>query len=171
MIAFAANAQVLYFIPSGHSPEESNTTVTIIVKDNSGQLWVSPNHSIISIKNNLLKNRDFYVEAFNNGTHYIPASYAPFSTVKIADAKIDENYIRTKYSDLYFHRLIVLQRTQKSIVCKYEFGSGFNVGSSKYAFSLDLKKMVYDPDVVNPLHYTSFPVDRFIVRRSIDDLF
>lgn len=43
--------------------------------------------------------------------------------------------------------------------------------SFKYAFSLDFKTMVQDPDEVNPSYYTSIPVDKFIVRRSIDDLF
>ena len=39
VITIVAKAQVMYFIPSGHSPEENNISVDIVVKDNSGQLW------------------------------------------------------------------------------------------------------------------------------------
>ena len=73
-------------------------------------------------------------------------------------------------TNLIFQRLIILQRTQKSIVCKTSTVNDWDI-SFKYAFSLDLKTMVHNPDNVNPLYYTSIPVDKFIVRRSIDDLF
>lgn len=170
VMTIVAKAQVMYFIPSGHSPEENNISVDIVVKDNSGQLWRTMVH-INTLKKNLLANRNYYVDAFNTGTHTIPATYLPFIGTQISPARYDENTILSKHDkNLIFRRMIILQRTQKSIVCKTSTDNDWVI-SFKYAFSLDFKTMVQDPDEVNPSYYTSIPVDRFIVRRSIDDLF
>lgn len=170
VMTIVAKAQVMYFIPSGHSPEENNISVDIVVKDNSGQLWKTMVY-IVTLKKNLLANRNYYVDAFNTGTHTIPATYLPFIGTQSSPARYDENTIVSKHdTNLIFQRLIILQRTQKSIVCKTSTVNDWDI-SFKYAFSLDLKTMVHNPDNVNPLYYTSVPVDKFIVRRSIDDLF
>ena len=135
VLPIIAKAQVMYFILSGHSPDENN------------------------------------VDAFNTGTHTIPATYLPFIGTQSSPARYDENIIVAKHDNsLIFNRLIILQRTQKSIVCKTTTANGLGI-SFKYAFSLDFKTMVQNPDAVNPLYHTSIPVDRFVVRRSIDDLF
>ena len=161
VMTIVAKAQVMYFILSGHSPEENN----------SGQLWMCSSTYISTLKQNLLANRNYYVDAFNTGTHTIPATYLPFIGTQISPARYDENTIVSKHdTNLIFRRLIILQRTQKSIVCKTTKASDLDI-SFKYAFSLDFKTMVQNPDNVNPLYHTSVPVDRFIVRRSIDDLF
>ena len=171
VMTIVAKAQVMYFIPSGHSPEENNISVDIVVKDNSGQLWMCSSTYISTLKQNLLANRNYYVDAFNTGTHTIPATYLTFIGTQISPARYDENTILAKHdTNLIFQRLIILQRTQKSIVCKTTKASDLGI-SFKYAFSLDFKTMVQNPDNVNPLYHTSVPVDRFIVRRSIDDLF
>lgn len=170
VMTIVAKAQVMYFIPSGHSPEENNIYVDIVVKDNSGQLWKTTVWSG-TLKNNLLANRNYYVDAFNTGTHTIPATYLPFTGTQYSPARYDENIIVSKHdTNLKFERLIILQRTQKSIVCKTSRVDIMAI-SDKYAFSLDFKTMVQNPDKVNPSYYTSILVDRFIVRRSIDDLF
>lgn len=170
VMTIVAKAQVMYFISSGHSPEENNISVYIVVKDNSGQLWNTMVY-INTLKKNLLANRNYYVDAFNTGTHTIPATYLPFIGTQSSPARYDENTIVSKHdTNLRFGRLIILQRTQKSIVCKTSTVNDWDI-SFKYAFSLDFKTMVQEPDEVNPSYYTSIPVDKFIVRRSIDDLF
>lgn len=170
VMTIVAKAQVMYFISSGHSPEENNISVYIVVKDNSGQLWNTMVY-INTLKKNLLANRNYYVDAFNTGTHTIPATYLPFIGTQSSPARYDENTIVSKHdTNLRFQRLIILQRTQKSIVCKTSTVNDWDI-SFKYAFSLDFKTMVQDPDEVNLSYYTSIPVDKFIVRRSIDDLF
>lgn len=171
VMSIIAKAQVMYFIPSGHSPEENNISVDIVVKDNSGQLWMCSSTYIVTVKQKLLANRNYYVDAFNTGTHTIPATYLPFIGTQSSPARYDENIIVAKHDNsLIFKRLIILQRTQKSIVCKTTTANGLDI-SFKYAFSLDFKTMVQNPDAVNPLYHTSISVDRFVVRRSIDDLF
>lgn len=171
LVAFIeVKADIWYYIQSGHSPEESNATVHIVIKDNSGQLWMVGDLTTTNVKSCLLKNRNFYIDTFNQGTHVEPTQYSVFGT-KINDATYRENMVFTKYSDLIFYRLIVLERTQKSFVCKKDYsGSGFLL-NQKYAFSLDFKTMVEKPDAISPLYYTAISVDKFIVRRNIDDLF
>ena len=172
VMSIIAKAQVMYFILSGHSPDENNLPISIVVKDNSGQLWMCSSTYIVTVKQNLLANRNYYVDAFNTGSHTIPSKYLPYyyGTEKAVN-RCDENIIWSKQNyNLIFRRLIILQRTQKSIVCESAKMSDGEF-SFKYAFSLDFKTMIDNPDRVNPLYHTSVPVDRFIERSSIDDLF
>ena len=167
LISMTAKSEIWYYIDSGHSPEESNIQVTIVIKDNSGQLW-SYSEPISTLKQNLLNNRDYYIDAFNKGTHKIDDGY--YSSVfgkQLLQPTYDENKILSPMLRSYgfFARLIVLEKTEKSYVVEDSFSHG------KIAFSFDFKTMVGGCDKVNPIYCTSVPVDRFIVRRSIDDLF
>lgn len=113
------------------------------------------------------KNIDFYVDAFNKGSHQEPSkpAYSSFLTVytapPIIPGRYDENIVFS--GDLEFHKLGILEKTAKCYVVKD--------GTTKSAISLDFKTLVIDCDKENPRYYTSVPGDRFVVRRNADDLF
>ncbi len=159
LISMTAKSEIWYYILSGHSPEESNITVDIVIKDNSGQLWRTF-EDIQTFKQHLLNNRDYYIDAFNKGTH--TGGGDPFFGVP---SYTDENQIFSPMIQYAFSRLIFLKKTEKSYVLKDS-----KIGT-QYAFSFDFETMIQDCNRVNPVYHTSVPVDRFIVRRSIDDLF
>lgn len=63
-----AHAEIWYYIQSGKSPESNEGFAYVLVRDNSGQLWLAF-QEVYVLKNNLLKNRNYYVDAFNRGSH------------------------------------------------------------------------------------------------------
>lgn len=161
----SAKAEIWYYLPSGVSPESSNTYVTVIIKDNSGQLWhyLEP---ISTLKQNLLNNRDYYIDAFNKGKYAQTEELAASGLQIYLKPSYDKNKMSSPMlSGGWITRLIVLEKTQKTYVLEESFSH------HKYAFSFDFKTMVQNCDKVNPTYYTPVPVDRFIVRRSVDDLF
>ena len=158
-------AQVYYYIPAGRSPEDYNggwAYVDIVVRDTDGYLWYLSTQ-VETFKQNLLKNRDYYVDAFNNGSHTGGGSTYNGMYITISNPdKYDENKIYTKAG--CFERMIIDEKTAKSYVltCPH---------NGQAAISHDFETFVKDCNKVNPRYYTSVPVDRFIVRRSVDDLF
>lgn len=165
LVCIVAQAEVYYYIESGTSPESSNGSVQVIVKDNSGQLWILAYEDISSLRQNLLNNRNFYVDLFNKGSHIEPVRTLPFTGSYVAGGTYHENIIFN--GNKIFHRMILLEKTQKCYVLQSDY-SFFN---KKDALSFDYKTLIHDCDKVSPSYYTSVPVDRFIVRRSVDDLF
>lgn len=162
-----AKSEIWYYLESGHSPEESGqfVFVRIVIKDNSGQLWLY-SESIDKIKQNLLNNRNYYIDAFNKGTYVQLSGGFILNGKQIVEPTYDKNRMTSHpMLDTWLKRLIVSEKTEKCYVME-------NVSDhQKYAFSFDFETMIKNCDRVNPVYYTSVPVDRFIVRRSIDDLF
>ena len=80
LAGITSQAQQWYYIPSGKSPEANlpwYTSIYVVIKDNSGQLWYYRT-DLTALKYNLGKNINFYVNAFNNGTHMGPGSIIEF---------------------------------------------------------------------------------------------
>lgn len=160
-----AKSEVWYYLESGHSPEESGIYGYIVIKDNSGQLWLYL-ESIHTLRQNLLNNRNYYIDAFNKGVYVQLSGGFIVNGKQVLEPTYDKNRITSHpMLNTWLCRLIVSEKTKKSYVME----DGYN--HLKYAFSFDFKTMIKNCDRVYPTYYTSIPVDRFIVRRSIDDLF
>lgn len=163
---FSTKAQIWYYIPAGNNPESFNGLVTIIIKDTGGTLWHKQEWAN-KLKDNLLKDNDYYSNAFNKSEFVVyDAEYidSPFGgKVRFKDRSV--NYNLRSYSSINFERLNLIQTTSKCHV--YEMTSINN----RYAISLDFNTLISNPEKANPSYYVSCPVDKFIVRRSIDDLF
>lgn len=164
LISMTAKSEIWYYLESGLSPEGNDGYVYVVIKDNSGQLWMHK-ELIGTLKQCLLDNQNHYIDAFNTGSHMSAGSY-DFVYEAFSKPKYFEDRIFNYKLKVYFSKLTILERTKKSYVVEDKYSS-----YTKYAISFDFGTMIKDCDKVNPLYYTSIPVDRFIVRRSIDDLF
>lgn len=157
LLSMTAHAEVWYYIQSGKSPESDEGFAYVLVRDNSGQLWLAF-QEVYVLKNNLLKNRDYYVDAFNRGSHQT----FEWLTNRFV---YDEHHIYCGGTRT-FSRYALLERTAKCYIMKTTDGI-----NSSFALGLDYKTLIFRYDSVNPVYYTSIPVDRLIVRKSVDDLF
>lgn len=162
---FSAKAQIWYYIPAGESTETFNGTVIIIIKDNGNNLW-HIREDAYKLKNNLLKDNNYYSNAFNKSKFQVTGglkSIFGIVTMDMGEEKTDYN-VRVLNS-MYFEKLALIQSTSKCYVYKKAYTD------IKYAISLDFNTFIDYPDTANPRYYVSCPVEKFIVRRSIDDLF
>ena len=163
---FSAKAQIWYYIPAGKEAESFNDLVTIIIKDTGGALWHRYEWAN-KLRDNLLKDNDYYSNAFNKSEFVVyKAEYidSPFAG-RVCIKERSVNYNLRSTSSINFERLNLTQTTSKCHV--YEMTSI----KKNYAISLDFNTLVSDPEKANPSYYISCPVEKFIVRRSIDDLF
>ena len=168
-----AMAQIWYYIPAGESAESFNGIVWIVIKNNDGGTW---KHAIWAnaIRQNLLKDNNYYINAFNNSDYVENLDFSPKGNsgggfinwdVFKPKEKYNTDIRKSKKYSIQFDRLAFAQKETKCTVYKDTYIS------TLYAFSLDFKTMIIDPDKVNPSYYTSCSVKNFIVRKSIDDLF
>lgn len=157
---FSAKAQIWYYIPAGESTETFSGMVFIVIKDNNDVLWHRDEY-MNNFKKNLLKDNDYYINTFNKSDY---ATYG--GTTLFGNFPKGVNYNVRSFSSVSFNKLLWEQTTSKCYVYK-----DAHVPSIKYAFSLDFNTVVHNPEEVNPSYYISCPVEKFIVRRSIDDLF
>lgn len=155
LLSVTAHAEIWYYIKSGTSPESNEGSAYVLVRDNSGQLWLAFQYVYV-LKNNLLKNRNYYVDAFNRGSHRI---------FQFTTSVYDEHRLYC-YGSWSFSRYALSERTAKCYIMKSTDGS-----NASFALGLDYKTLIFGYDSVNPAYYTSIPVDCFIVRKNVDDLF
>lgn len=142
------SAQVYYYVEEGKDPYSTSAgMVLVLVRDNSGYLWLY-GEDISLVQQNLMKNRDYYVNAFNNGG-------------------------RTEDSVGFYLALGINKKTAKCYVCKIE-KKLFTFNSWMYrdiALGLDFQTLILNADTSDPMYFQSYPVDTFIPRHSVDDLF
>lgn len=156
LLSMTAHAEIWYYIQSGKSPESNEGFAYVLVRDNSGQLWLALQEVYI-LKNKLLKNRNYYADAFNRGSHQT------FDCLTNRSVYNEHNMYCA--GGLIFFRYALSERTAKCYIMKStEFTQPFALG-------LDYKTLIFRFMSVNPDYYTSVPVDRLIVRKSVDDLF
>lgn len=160
-----AKAQVWYYIPAGESSETFNGTVILIIKDNGNNLWhIRENAN--TLRNNLLQDNNYYSNAFNKSKYVVTGgSTSIFGIVTMDMGKKKTDYNSKVFNSKYFEKLALIESTSKCYVYKK------NYANIKYAISLDFNTFIDNPEVANPHYYVSCPVEKFIVRRSIDDLF
>lgn len=154
LLSMTAHAEIWYYIQSGKSPESNEGFAYVLVRDNTGQLWLALQEVYI-LKNNLLKNRNYYADAFNRGSHQTFDCLTNRSVY-------DEHHIYCG-GNMTFCRYVLLERTAKCFIMKST--------STSFALGLDYKTLIFQYNSVTPNYYTSIPVDRLIVRKSVDDLF
>ena len=168
LMSIAAKAEIWYYLPSGQSPESSGGVlemVIIVIKDNSGQLWLIRERKD-EVKAKLSRNINYYVDSFNRGSHQEPSRQAwdsyvpPFMTPPVIQGEYNENKIFS--GNLTFYKKKVLEKTGKCIVV--------DDGSNKLAISLDYKTLVV-MYIGSHRYYSSIPGERFVVRRNVDDYF
>lgn len=165
LISFLSiRAEIWYYIPAGESPETFNSMAFIVVKDNGGVLWYRY-EDMNKFKNNLLKDNDYYINAFNKSDYGVYGGTVSYFGIVSGNYPKSVNYNVREYSSVTFNRLVLEQTASKCYVYK---GADISI---KYAFSLDFNTVVHNPEKVNPSYYISYPVEKFIVRRSVDDLF
>lgn len=172
------HAEIWYYIPSGKNPKEfghfssNGDWMYVIVRDNSGQFWIHCTDAW-DFKNNLFKNTNYYLDAFNkgilwNGGNYdangFPRMDTPHEKVKYF---IDKDQLNKR---TIFSRLIILDKTSKCTTSKCTDSYYFGVRGN-YAFSLDYKTMIKNYDSRYPKYYTCIPLQQFVERQSLDDLF
>ena len=101
LMSIAATAEIWYYFPSGQSPESSGGVlemVIIVIKDNSGQLWLIRERKD-EVKAKLSRNINYYVDSFNRGSHQEPSRQAwdsyvpPFMTPPVIQGEYNENKI------------------------------------------------------------------------------
>lgn len=152
---FNVMAEIWYYIPAGKNPESYDGYVDIVIRDNRGDLWFYST-TAYSLKNNLLKDNNYYINLFNNATFGV-------------NSFVNKRYMNS-YKGVSFTNLIFNKRETKCIIYEYNFFEP-NIRINLLAFSLDFNTMIKDPDKVDPRYYTSCSVNNFIVRKSINDLF
>ena len=173
LAGITSQAQQWYYIPSGNSPEANlpwYTSIYVVIKDNSGQLWYYRT-DLTALKYNLGKNINFYVNAFNNGTHMGPGSkiefrndpYLGLQSITPDEYYEDEIFFKGNVCHS-FHKVNIKEKNTKCFVTTAK-----DMGYC--AFSYDFKTLIVDYKNA-PKYYTSIPVDRFIIpERNADDLF
>lgn len=119
------------------------------------------------LKDHLLKDKNYYVNAFNKseyghdgGPQYnILGEYMNTLPVVVHD------YYRVYGNgEIYFNKLFLVQTRTKCRIYKTH-------DNYQFAFSLDYNTFIEDFDKANPRYSNSVPLERLIVRKSVDDLF
>ena len=93
-----AHAEIWYYIESGKSPESNEGFANVLVRDNSGQLWLIRERKD-EVKAKLSRNINYYVDSFNRGSHQEPSRQAwdsyvpPFMTPPVIQGEYNENKI------------------------------------------------------------------------------
>ena len=175
LLSMTAHAQIWYYIQSGCNVENYKGLVILVIRDGDGYLWTTTQgHK--EIQNNLLKNQNYYINLFNNG---ILNGYHDKNGNPVACRKGD--YFSPQGSPYClicrhyqsFSRLDVEKKTSKCYVLYNAFLSKGDPTRNRRrnALSLDYKTLIIDCQDANPIYYTSVPQERFIVRKSVDDLF
>lgn len=101
-------AQIWYYIPAGKNAESFNGVVCIIVKDNSGGIWLHKKESYF-LKKNLLEDNNYCITAFNESEYF--DNHNPFNytgpTLNMAIPKEKYNMDLRVYDNgsIYFYKL------------------------------------------------------------------
>lgn len=169
LLSVTAHSEIWYYINSGHEPETYNGQVRIVIRDNNGQLWQEI-FKADEVRNYLLRDRNFFINLFNSS---IVGGKHDANGYPVTDP-YGKPYYRSYARFGYFHKLVVQKRTSKCNVLQEWYLNGLNgIGClpERIAISLDYKTYIYNCEVANPVYFVSVPVERFIVRKSVDDLF
>ena len=175
LLSMTAHAEIWYYIQSGCNLENYNGPVILVIRDNDGYLWTMY-QGRESIQNNLLQNQNYYIDLFNNG---ILNGYHDKNGMPVASRKGDpfsppgSPYCLICRDFYSFSRLDVEKKTSKCYVLYDAFLCNGDPTRTKRrnALSLDFETLIHDCQNANPVYYTSVPQERFIVRKSVDDLF
>lgn len=172
LLSMTAHAEIWYYIQSGNEPEAYIGPIIVVVRDNNGQLWRTDT-ALKNIQSILLriKNKNYYIDVFNSG---IVGGTWDRNGDPVAVPNGDDPYTRYCKHSVLFRRLDVEQRTSKCYVLNQpytRFNGQICYFEHKIALSLDYKTLVYNCEDAHPVYYTSVPIERFIVRKSVDDLF
>lgn len=164
LFSVGAMAQVWYYVPAGVDPETGEDLAVIIIKDTGGTLWIY-DKSLGAVRNCFLKDNDFYVNAFN---------YSKIRKRGIGQTPdYNTRVVTHKGIDIYFYKLECKSKNAKCYVYKHTSPNPFvrNYTHSDIAISLDFNTLVLFAETATPHYYTSTPEEKFIVRKSVDDLF
>lgn len=179
LLSMTAHAEIWYYVQSGCNLENYNGPVILVIRDNDGYLWTTT-QGREQIQNNLLQNQNYYIDLFNTG---ILNGYHDRNGNPVASRKGDPFspqgspyclICRYFYS---FSRLNVEKKTSKCYVlynaylCNLLYNGDPTRTRDRNALSLDYKTLIINCQDANPIYYTSVPQERFIVRKSVDDLF
>ena len=152
LMSIAAQAEIWYYIPAGQSPKGGGgleNPVYIVIKDNNGQLWGTL-ETKTQFKEFVAENLNWYIEEFNSPQK--------------DEWSDDDHKCSQHFKD--FWKISIKERT-----AKYFILFARNWGRGKCALSLDFKTLIMNADKEVPCYYQSVPIERFVVRRNVDDLF
>lgn len=172
LLSMTAHAEIWYYVQSGCNLENYNGPVILVIRDNDGYLWTTT-QGREQIQNNLLQNQNYYIDLFNTG---VLNGYHDSNGNPVASRKGDpfspqgSPYLLICRHFSSFQRLDVEKKTSKCYVLYYAFMDPTRT-RRREALSLDYKTLIINCQDANPIYYTSVPQQRFIVRKSVDDLF
>lgn len=167
-----ANAQQWYYVDTetdpytGTSPRVDNRHyVAVLVKDNAGDLWIYHNYGfgghddddVRIMKTKIMKNRDYFVNAFNKGEYDGKKLWYQDNSLK---------GIGGLYSDgaaTFYYKLKLVQQLTKCNI--------YDCDGLEFAIGLDYKTIIRDPNSSNPIYLKCYPIETFITHRNADDLF